>query len=62
MLAGVRGERPSDLGAIEEVIERISQLAVERPEITELDVNPPMVLERGQGVVAVDARIVLAPS
>ncbi len=61
LLTGVRGERASDLAALEEVIERISQLAVERPEIAELDVNPLLVLEAGQGAVAVDARIVLSP-
>jgi acetate---CoA ligase (ADP-forming) len=62
LLEGVRGEPPSDLGALEEAIERVSQLAVERPEIAELDLNPMIVRPAGHGVVAVDARIVLAPS
>jgi acetyl coenzyme A synthetase (ADP forming)-like protein len=61
LLTGVRGEKPSDLAALAEVIERISQLAVEHPEISEIDVNPLLVLEPGKGAVAVDARIVLAP-
>ena len=61
LLRGVRGEPPSDLAALEEAIERVSQLAVERPEITELDLNPLIVRPEGKGVVAVDARIVLAP-
>ena len=62
MLKGVRGEPPSDLKALEETILRVSQLAVEMPEIVELDINPLMVRSAGKGVVAVDARVVLAPS
>ncbi|HYA10247.1 MAG TPA: acetate--CoA ligase family protein [Thermoplasmata archaeon] len=61
LLTGVRGEPPSDLGALAETIERVSQLAVEWPEVAELDINPLIVLPAGLGVVAVDARVVLAP-
>jgi acetate---CoA ligase (ADP-forming) len=61
VLQGVRGERPGDLAALAEVIERVSQLAIEVPEIAELDLNPLIVRPAGEGVVAVDARIVLAP-
>jgi acetate---CoA ligase (ADP-forming) len=59
LLAGVRGQAASDLAALEEVIERVSQFAVERPEVAELDLNPLIVLEQGKGAVAVDARLVL---
>ena len=59
LLTGVRGEAPSDLPALYEVLQRISQLVVDRPEITELDVNPLIVRGVGQGVLAVDARVVL---
>ena len=62
LLKGIRGEPPSDLTALHEAIERVSQLAVEVPEIVELDVNPLIVRPAGQGVVAVDARVVLGPS
>jgi acetate---CoA ligase (ADP-forming) len=62
LLTGVRGEPPSDLEALAETIERVSQLAVERPEILELDLNPLVVGPVGRGVIAVDARIVLAPA
>ncbi len=62
LLKGVRGEAPSDLGALEEAIERISQLATDLPQVVELDLNPLIVRPKGQGVVAVDARVVLAPS
>jgi acetate---CoA ligase (ADP-forming) len=62
LLKGVRGEPPSDLPALYEALERVSQLAVEIPEISELDVNPLMVRRDGLGVVAVDARIAIDPS
>ncbi|MCI4346563.1 MAG: acetate--CoA ligase family protein [Thermoplasmata archaeon] len=62
LLTGVRGEAPSDLPALYEAIERLSQLAVELPHVAELDINPLLVLPAGHGVVAVDARIVLTPS
>ena len=61
LLRGVRGEPPSDLEALEEAVMRISQLAVDMPEVAELDINPLIVRAAGKGVVAVDARVVLAP-
>jgi len=61
LLKGVRGEAPSDLTALTEAIERVSQLAVEHPDVAELDLNPLIVRPVGLGVVAVDARVVLAP-
>jgi acetyl coenzyme A synthetase (ADP forming)-like protein len=59
ILNGVRGEAPADLAALYEAIERVSQLVVEVPEVAELDLNPLIVRPAGQGVVAVDARVVL---
>ena len=55
LLEGMRGEAPADIAAIEETIQRVSQLVGEHPEIIEMDINPFVVLEEG-GVV-VDARI-----
>ena len=62
LLTGVRGEAPSDLEALYEVIERVSQLADALPEVLELDINPIVVRPKGEGAIAVDARVVLAPS
>jgi len=59
LLEGMRGEAPSDLAAIEEVIQRVSQLVGEFPAISEMDINPFVVFE--QGGVAVDARIRIGP-
>jgi len=59
LLTGVRGAPPADLGALEDVLLRISRLATDFPEIAELDLNP--VLAFADGVRAVDARVMLAP-
>jgi acetyltransferase len=59
LLKGVRGEAPSDIDALCDAIERVSQLISDHPEIGELDLNPIIVRPSGQGVVAVDARILL---
>ena len=57
ILEGVRGEPPADLEALQECLERLSQLVVEFPVIRELDINPLFAYE--DGAVAVDARIIL---
>ncbi|KPJ63346.1 MAG: acyl-CoA synthetase [Planctomycetes bacterium DG_23] len=61
MLAGLRGQAPSDLDAIAECLLRLSQLVTDFGEIEELDVNPLMVLEEGKGAKVADARILLRP-
>lgn len=62
LLQGTRGDPPGDLPALYEVLERVGQLAVDRPEVVELDINPLIVRPKGLGVCAVDARVVLDPS
>src|SRR5690606_25133554 len=57
LLTGVRGQKACDVGALEDALRRLSQLAVDFPEITEVDVNPLLAFEHG--AVAVDARVVL---
>lgn len=57
ILQGVRGEPPSDVEAIVEALLRLSQLAVECPEIAELDINPMFVYARGRGAAVADARL-----
>jgi acetyltransferase len=60
ILEGFRGEPPSDIDAIAECLERLSQLATQLEEIVELDINPLVVFERGRGARVVDSRIVVA--
>jgi acyl-CoA synthetase (NDP forming) len=58
ILQGVRGAPPADLVALENVLLRLSRLAIDFPEIAELDLNP--LLAFGDGAMAVDARVMLA--
>ena len=58
ILKGVRGEQPSDIEAIIEMLLRLSQLMAYFPQIEGIDINPVMALEKG--AIAVDARILLA--
>ena len=60
LLHGVRGLPPSDIAALTEIIQRVSQLVCDLPQIQELDINPLKVLPQGQGCVAVDCRAVLS--
>ncbi|MFF4537556.1 acetate--CoA ligase family protein [Streptomyces aureus] len=58
LLDGVRGGPPVDVDALVEVVIRVQRLALELGDgIAELDINPLMVLPRGQGAVALDALV-----
>lgn len=59
LLDGVRGAPPKDVDALVEVVLRVQRMALELGgQLSELDINPLMVLERGQGAVALDAMAV----
>jgi acetyltransferase len=60
LLRGVRGEPPVDLQALAEAISRIGQLAVDCPDLAEVELNP--LVATPAGVVAIDARATLADS
>jgi acetyltransferase len=60
LLHGLRGAAPADRAALVDAIVRIGRLAADHEEIVELDVNPLLALPRGEGAVAVDARVILA--
>lgn len=62
ILQGLRGAPPSDRAALADALVRVGCLAADHPEINELDINPVMVLPKGQGVLAVDVRIILDDS
>ncbi|MCU0282007.1 MAG: acetate--CoA ligase family protein, partial [Acidimicrobiia bacterium] len=57
MLQGYRGAPPGDIPALKEVMQRLSALVEEVPEIVELDLNPVKVMEPGKGAVVVDTRM-----
>jgi acyl-CoA synthetase (NDP forming) len=61
LVDGWRGAPAADRGALADLLHRLSRLAVDFPEIAELDLNP--VLAGADGCVAVDSRIrVAAPA
>jgi len=55
LVDGWRGAPAADRAALTDLLHRLSRLAVDLPEVSELDLNP--VLARPDGCVAVDARI-----
>jgi acyl-CoA synthetase (NDP forming) len=57
---GFRGAPPADRAALADVLCRVSALVELVPELLELDLNPVIVLARGEGVACVDARMLLA--
>jgi acetyl coenzyme A synthetase (ADP forming)-like protein len=58
VLRGVRGGAPADRAALADMIERVSQLVADFPEIREVDLNPVLATEHG--ATAVDARFVVS--
>jgi len=56
-LKGVRGRASVDMGALEQLLVRFSQLVVEQKWISEIDINP--LLASPQNLLALDARVVL---
>ncbi len=60
LLQAYRDKPAAAIDAIADVLIRLGQLAAEHPEIRELDINP--LLADAAGVVALDARIRVAPA
>ncbi len=59
LLAGVRGQGPRDVEGVVEALCRVAQLMADLPEVAEVDLNPLIVGQAGEGTWAVDVRIVL---
>ncbi|MGZ5230298.1 MAG: bifunctional acetate--CoA ligase family protein/GNAT family N-acetyltransferase [Burkholderiales bacterium] len=60
LLAGYRDRLPADVTAISRTLIQVSHLIADIPQIVELDINP--LLADDQGVLALDARMRVAPS
>lgn len=60
LLLGVRGENKKDIEAIVETITKVGKILSSCPEITDIEINPLVVYDEGEGAKAVDARILLA--
>ncbi len=59
ILSGIRGAKPSDTDAIGEFLVRLSQMMMDIPLIREIDINPVVVYGKGEGALAVDARVII---
>lgn len=57
---GYRGSEPVAVEALEELLQRVSRIADELPEVAELDANPVVV--SAAGVVALDVKVRLEPA
>ena len=56
LLQGYRGNPRGDLEALAQLLVQVGKIAIELPQLMELDLNPVMVRAPGEGVVLVDAR------
>ncbi|MCF8104793.1 MAG: acetate--CoA ligase family protein [Desulfohalobiaceae bacterium] len=56
LLTGIRGESPKDIRALTEVLLTLSDIALQNPEIAEIDLNPVIVHEQGLSIV--DSRVI----
>jgi acyl-CoA synthetase (NDP forming) len=61
LLEGYRGAPPGDREALIALLLRVSALVESIPELQEFDLNPVKVLAPGEGVIALDGRMRLAP-
>src|SRR5206468_2249665 len=59
LVHGFRGAPAADGAALGDLLHRLSQLAVDLPEVAELDLNP--VIASPRGCVAVDSRVRVGP-
>ncbi len=57
LIKGYRGHKPADEESIHELLLRVSRLVEQVPEISEIDLNPVLVMAPGEGYTIIDARI-----
>ncbi len=58
LLRGYRGEKPKDIDSLVEVIAQVARLALDFPEIAEMDINP--LFAYPDGAVALDVKITIS--
>jgi acetate---CoA ligase (ADP-forming) len=62
LLSGLRGAKQADIPALVDTMLRLQALALAFPNIEEVEINPLLVLDEGQGVLALDARLIFSDS
>lgn len=59
LLTGFRGQPGADVDTVVDVLLRLSQMAMDQPEVEEIEVNPLLVFPAGQGALALDGRVII---
>ena len=59
VLRGLRGMSPADIEAVADIVLRVGAAVQDRPEITEIDINPLTVY--ADGVLALDTLVISEP-
>jgi acetyltransferase len=60
LLLGVRGEPERDIDTVIDVIAKVGSLIRSCREITDIEINPLVAYEKGEGVKAVDVRVLIS--
>jgi len=61
LLKGPRGTAKADVESLAKVITHVSRLLVDHPEVSNIDINPVRVFEKGAGCLALDVKIGIIP-
>ncbi len=59
LLQGFRGKPKADIEILEKSMVSLSDMAINHPEISEMDINPLLVHEEGKGTTVADCRVIL---
>ena len=59
LLKGYRGSAKADIKAVKETIARLSQLSLDNPAISEIEINPLIVYPEGQGAISLYSRAIM---
>jgi acetyltransferase len=59
LLQGFRGKPKGDIESVEKCLVALSNMAMNHPEIVELDINPLLVHAEGKAATAADCRMIL---
>ena len=60
LLLGARGDERKDIETVTDVILRLGTIVKECPEIADIEINPLVVYDQGEGAKAIDVRILLS--
>lgn len=59
ILNGFRGQKKADIEKLEKLLVGLSEMALQHPQIEEMDINPLLVHPEGKGATVADCRIIL---